>query len=130
MLSVDEVVGLIIHKYYKEKKSKQNVMSRQKMPCTRCGVHISPTWRPGPCGTSSLCNACGLMYMVRNKRPRMVDLVLSGGEAVWMERDASNLQWYESFRADAKDPRVCTWLAQETDRLEFVKRKKRKYVEM
>ena len=85
-MHLDEVVGMIISEYYKQKKDTQKVMSRQKLPCTRCGAVLSTTWRPGPCGASSLCNACGVMYMVRNQRPRMIDLVLSEERALWMER--------------------------------------------
>lgn len=129
MLSVDEVVGLIINEYYKQ-HSNQKVMSKKRMACTRCRTHISPTWRPGPCGTSSLCNKCGLLYMVRQNRPRMIDLVMTNGNPVWMERKKDNLQWHESSCADRKDPRIRTWMSQEVDRLEFVNSKKRKFVEM
>ena len=74
---LDEIVGYIIGEYYKQNGEHQKVMSRSKMPCTRCRCLLSATWRPGPCGTSSLCNACGLLYMIRNQRPRMIDLVIS-----------------------------------------------------
>jgi late competence protein required for DNA uptake (superfamily II DNA/RNA helicase) len=130
MLTIDEVCGLIINQYYKQTNIKQQVMSRQKMPCTRCGTHISPTWRPGPCGTSSLCNKCGLLYMVRSHRPRMIDLVVSHGRPVWMERQTDSLQWMESDVADTKDPRIHKWLTHEEERIEFVESKKRKFVEM
>lgn len=130
MLTLDEVCGLIINQYYKQANTKQKVMSRQKMPCTRCGTHISPTWRPGPCGTSSLCNKCGLLYMERNHRPRMVDLVVSNDLPVWMERESDTLQWRQSKVADTKDPRIHKWITHEEERIEFVKSKKRKFVEM
>jgi len=131
MLTLDQVCGLIISEYYKQQQSPiQNVMNKRKMPCTRCGVHVSPTWRPGPCGTSSLCNRCGLLYMVRNQRPRMVDLVLSNTEAVWMERDANTLHWSISIRADTKDSRIRAWMDHEEERSQFVQSKKRKFVEM
>lgn len=129
-LSVDEVVGIIINEYYKTQQKTQQIMSKKRMPCTRCRTHISPTWRPGPCGTSSLCNKCGLMYMVRNYRPRMIDLVMSDGKPTWMERRKDSLQWHESLAADTKDPRIQTWAQQEEERVDFVNSKKRKFVEM
>ena len=129
-LSIDEVCGLIINEYYKKQNKSSNVMSKHKMPCTRCGVHLSPTWRPGPCGTSSLCNKCGLLYMTRSHRPRMVDLVVSNGQPVWMERETDTLQWVESSLADEKDPRIMLWMNQEEERAEFIQSKKRKFIEM
>lgn len=129
MLTVDEVCGHIINEFYKQ-QSKQNVMSRQRLPCTKCRTHTSPTWRPGPCGTSSLCNKCGLMYMVRNHRPRMIELVMSDGQPTWLERKPDSLQWCESFQADLKDSRIRKWSLHEEDRLDFVQSKKRKCVEM
>ena len=68
--------------------------------------------------------------MVRQNRPRMIDLVMSNENPVWMERKKDTLQWHESRRADEKDPRIRTWCTQEVDRLEFVQNKKRKFVEM
>lgn len=130
MLSIDEVCGLIINEYYKEQNKSSHVMSKHKMPCTRCGVHLSPTWRPGPCGTSSLCNKCGLLYMARSHRPRMVDLVVSNGQPVWMEREPDTLQWVESSLADEKDPRIMSWMNHEEERAEFIQSKKRKFIEM
>lgn len=129
-MHIDEVVGYIISEYYKQKNVTQKVMSRQKLPCTRCGVLMSTTWRPGPCGASSLCNACGVMYMVRNQRPRMIDLVLSEERAVWMERAADSFQWLESKEADMKDPRIQRWYAHEEERVDFVESKKRKFVDL
>jgi len=68
--------------------------------------------------------------MVRNQRPRMVDLVLSNTEAVWMERDANTLHWSISKRADTKDSRIRAWMDHEEERSQFVQSKKRKFVEM
>jgi hypothetical protein len=130
-MHLDEVVGAIIAEYYRcTGANKQKVMSRQKMPCTHCRTMTSTTWRPGPCGTSSLCNACGVMYMVRAQRPRMIDLVISEKRAVWMERTPGSMQWQESVPADLRDPRIQTWRRQEEERNAFVESKKRKYVEM
>lgn len=129
-MHLDEVVGMIISEFYKQKKDTQKVMSRQKLPCTRCGAVLSTTWRPGPCGASSLCNACGVMYMVRNQRPRMIDLVLSEERALWMERAPDSFQWFESKEADMKDPRIQRWYAHEEERVDFVESKKRKFVDL
>ena len=127
---LDEIVGYIIGEYYKQNGEHQKVMSRSKMPCTRCRCLLSATWRPGPCGTSSLCNACGLLYMIRNQRPRMIDLVISDGRVIWMERRSDSLRWQESSDADMKDPRVKTWFRQEEERLQFIESKKRKFVDL
>lgn len=105
-------------------------MSRKKLPCTRCGAHLSCTWRPGPCGTSSLCNACGCQYMARGERPRMIDLVMDGDRVVWMERNPETFQWYESYEADKKDARIQNWAQHEEERVNFVESKKRKYVDL
>ena len=129
-MHLDEIVGIIIQAYYKEVGSKTNCMSRQKLPCTRCRAHLSSTWRPGHCGTSSLCNACGVQYMVRGERPRMIDLVVDEGRVIWMERKSDTFQWYESHEADVSDFRIEKWARHEEERVEFVERKKRKFVEL
>lgn len=129
-MQLDAIVGLIIQEYYKHNVIDKKIMSRQKLPCTRCGTHVASTWRPGPCGTSSLCNTCGVMYMVRNNRPRMVDLVMDENRCVWMARHQDTLQWYEDREADIKDKRVSTWVRQEKERNAYVESKKRKFVDM
>ena len=130
-MHLDEVVGYIISEYYKAQKCKtQQVMSRHKLPCTRCRRMMSTTWRPGPCGTSSLCNACGVMYMVREQRPRMVDLVISQDRVIWMQRSSGSMRWEESHDADMKDPRIAQWYRQEEERVDFVESKKRKFVSL
>lgn len=129
-MQLDAIVGLIIQEYYKHNVMDKKIMSRQKLPCTRCGTHLASTWRPGPCGTSSLCNTCGVMYMVRNNRPRMVDLVMDENRCVWMARHPETLQWYEDREADIKDKRVSTWVRQEKERIAYVESKKRKFVDM
>lgn len=129
-MHLDEVVGIIISEYYKQHESGHRVMSRQKMPCTRCGTMLSTTWRPGPCGTSSLCNKCGVMYMVRQARPRMIDLVISEDRPIWMERAKDSMRWKTSKEADMKDPRIRRWVQQEEERVSFVESKKRKFVQL
>lgn len=129
-MQLDEVIGIIIQAYYKEMGCKKHCMSRLKLPCTRCGAHLSSTWRPGPCGTSSLCNACGVQYMVRGDRPRMIDLVRAEGRTIWMERNPENFQWCESYEADMKDCRIKSWSRHEEEREQFVESKKRKFVEL
>lgn len=129
-VDIDTIVGLIVHEYYNQNAVSKKTMSRQKLPCTRCGTHVASTWRPGPCGTSSLCNTCGVMYMDRCTRPRMVDLVIDEGRCVWMARHQDTLQWYEDREADIKDKRVVTWVRQEKERNAYVESKKRKFVDM
>lgn len=129
-VDIDTIVGLIVHEYYNQNAVSKKTMSRQKLPCTRCGTHVASTWRPGPCGTSSLCNTCGVMYMDRCTRPRMVDLVMDEGRCVWMARHQDTLQWYEDREADIKDKRVVTWVRQEKERNAYVESKKRKFVDM
>ncbi len=128
-MNLDQVVGFIIQQYYMNNESSK-IMSRHKLPCTHCGTFISSTWRPGPCGTSSLCNTCGVQYMRRQGRPRMIDLVMDEGKPVWMERDSSTLQWRVQHDADVKDKRIHQWSDHETERIEFVESKKRKFIEL
>jgi len=129
-MTIDEICGHIIQLYYNEQKGTNRVMSRQKMPCTRCRSIISTTWRPGPCGTSSLCNACGLMYMKRGLRPRMIDLFRDEGRTIWMERNSDSLQWQESGQADMKDPRIQHWSRHEEERVDIIRSNKRKFVDL
>ena len=128
-MHLDEVVGNIIQKYYEQNPSKK-LMSRHKLPCTRCRALISSTWRPGPCGTSSLCNTCGVQYMRRQGKPRMIDLVKDGTRTIWVERDTASFQWKETGAADVKDHRIIQWSNHETERLEYVQSKKRKFVHL
>ena len=130
IMHIDEVVGLIINEFYKQRGTKQKIMSRHKLPCTFCQTMVSPTWRPGPCGTSSLCNACGLLYVKRNDRPRMIDLVISEGRPIWMQRCPETLQWHQSKLADIKDHRIKQWADHEEERVKFVECKKRKFVHL
>lgn len=127
-MALDDVVGYIIQQYFSLKKDGTS-MSRYKLPCTRCRAMVSTTWRPGPCGTSSLCNTCGVLYMQRASRPRMVDLVLNGeNKPVWLKRDNSTFQWYEDCPANIKDERIASWSCQESERVQFTQsqHKKRK----
>lgn len=128
-MQLDEIVGQIIQQYYKSTMSVK-AMSRQKLPCTRCRTHVSTAWRPGPCGTGSLCNRCGVMYMVRDTRPRMTDLVLDANRCVWMSRQPDTLQWEEYKEADIKDRRIATWVEQEKERVAYVDSKKRKFIHL
>ena len=60
----------------------------------------------------------------------MIDLVMDEGLPVWMERDNSTLQWREKHKADIKDKRIYQWSNHETERMEFVESKKRKFIEL
>jgi hypothetical protein len=128
-MHLDEVCGMIISAYYKE-SGNSSCMSRQKLPCTRCGAHLSTTWRPGPCGTSSLCNACGVQYMVRGDRPRMIDMVMDDSRVIWMERNPESYQWFESSQADLRDPRILKWFKHEEERVQFADSKKRRFADL
>jgi len=128
-MNLDQIVGFIISRYYQEQQTSK-MMSRHKLPCTRCGTHISSTWRPGPAGTSSLCNTCGVQYMRRQGRPRMIDLVVDNGCPTWMERNIGNLQWCTKQIADIKDERIRQWTNHETERINFVDSKKRKFIHL
>ena len=66
--------------------------------------------------------------MVRDNRPRMIDLVLSENRCVWMSRAPDTLQWHEYKTADVKDKRVALWLQQEKERTAYVESKKRKFI--
>ena len=68
--------------------------------------------------------------MRRQARPRMIDLVMDEGQPVWMERDNATLQWRVQHVADVKDPRIRQWSNHETERIEFVENKKRKFIEL
>lgn len=60
----------------------------------------------------------------------MIDLVRDDDRTVWMERDPSSLQWKETREADMIDRRIQQWSNHETERLEYIKSKKRKFVEL
>ena len=105
-------------------------MSRYKLPCTRCGVLLSSTWRPGPCGTASLCHKCGVQYMRRQGKPRMIDLIRDGERTLWVQRDAKSFQWQETYEADMKDRRIQQWSNHENERIEYMQSKKRKFIHL
>ena len=77
--------------------------SRSKLPCTYCGVEQSTTWRPGPCGPSTLCNKCGVAYMDSGRRNRSIDLIMHKNEPVWCKRDASSWEWVIERKAPFND---------------------------
>jgi|TARA_B110000093_G_C12871095_1_gene367728 hypothetical protein len=60
----------------------------------------------------------------------MIDLVMDEGKAVWMARNPGTLQWREERAADLKDARIRQWSNHETERIEFVESKKRKFVDL
>jgi len=51
------------------------------------------------------------------------------GRPVWMARDSVTLQWHVQHAADIKDTRIHQWSNHETERIEFVESKKRKFIE-
>jgi len=125
-MALDDVVSFIVQRYFSLTKDGMN-MSRFKLPCTRCRTMVSTTWRPGPCGTSSLCNTCGVQYMERAGRPRMVDLVLQeDGQAVWLKRDPGTFQWRKDCVSDPNDKRIMAWAQQESERVHFTQKQRKK----
>lgn len=133
---LNKVVSRIIQDYHRKSiflevpgvDGKRGSMSRFKKPCTRCHTMVSPTWRPGPCGSSTLCNACGVLYMDREHRTRMIDLILHGKKPTWISRDSKNFQWMLHGEADISDERIRKWTDHEMERqtLRDVERKRRK----
>lgn len=133
---LNKVVSRIIQDYHRKSIfleepgmcGKRGSMSRFKKPCTRCHTMVSPTWRPGPCGSSTLCNACGVLYMDREHRTRMVDLILHGAKPMWISRNTKNFQWALHREANLKDERIRKWTDHEMERqsLRDVERKRRK----
>lgn len=133
---LNKVVSRIIQDYHRKSifleepgmGGKRGSMSRFKKPCTRCHTMVSPTWRPGPCGSSTLCNACGVLYMDREHRTRMVDLILHGAKPMWISRDTKNFQWALHREANLKDERIRKWTDHEIERqsLRDIERKRRK----
>ena len=94
-----------------EKNSK--TQSKTKLPCTYCGAIESSTWRPGPCGPSTLCNKCGVMYMDSGKRNRQIDLVCIKNTAMWVKKDATSWMWKQDKEAPVDDHRVQMWIQRE-----------------
>lgn len=105
-------------KKVKPQKIKKTCKSRSGMPCTFCGARVATTWRPGPCGTATLCNPCGIKYSDNGKRTRCIDLVLeSFNSAVWVQRNG--MSWEQVRQADMKDPRIVRWLRHQIERREI-----------
>jgi hypothetical protein len=113
-------------KYVESELNKTNIIlkdklctSRSKLPCTYCGVDQSTTWRPGPCGPSTLCNKCGVAYMDTGRRNRSIDLIMQKNVPVWCKRDASSWEWVIERKAPLNDPRVQMWIRHEASRREI-----------
>jgi hypothetical protein len=60
----------------------------------------------------------------------MIDLVKDEARTIWVERDAASFQWKETRHADLKDHRIIQWSNHETERLEYIASKKRKFVHL
>lgn len=130
--SLDIVVNFIIEKFTNT-NTKKSHGSRgsgkiRDLPCSCCRTYSSPTWRPGPVGSGTLCNTCGLHYKKRDDRPRMIDLVLVNNRVTWMKRNKSSLQWETMYMANEDDPRIMSWKESEIDKINYSKSKKRKYI--
>lgn len=91
--------------------------SKTKLPCTYCQTTESTTWRPGPCGASTLCNTCGVKYMDSGKRNRQIDLILKKGVPMWVKKDPTSWMWKEDKNGDVNDTRVQQWISREQIRL-------------
>ena len=90
--------------------------SRSKLPCTYCSITKSPTWRPGPCGPSTLCNKCGVLYMNSGNRTRNIDLLCKQGKPVWYRRNPTTWDWKAEKEISMDDPRVSAWYHREMRR--------------
>ena len=100
--------------------TKAPTQSRTKLPCTYCGTPESTTWRPGPCGPSTLCNTCGVKYMDTGKRIRQIDLIFARGQAMWVKKDPTSWMWVQEKEAPMSDPRVTQWIQRETVRMKLM----------
>jgi hypothetical protein len=119
-MNIEQICTIIINHYTKTLNQ-----GNEKKQCSCCKINSSLTWRPGPVGSRSLCNACGLKYKKNGERPRMIDLVLLGQKATWIKRNNKTLEWQE-YAADENDPRLMEWKTHEINKNNFVKAKKRK----
>jgi hypothetical protein len=117
-MNIEQICNLMIKHYTMTPNQ-----GKKKQQCSCCGTIESLTWCPGPTGSSSLCNACGLQYKKNGERPRMIDLVLVGETAKWIKRNNTTLKWKE-WDANQTDPRIIEWKQYEMNN--FVKSKKRK----
>ncbi len=108
------IIDAFINYLLADKTSK--TQSKTKLPCTYCSAIESSTWRPGPCGPSTLCNKCGVMYMDTGKRNRQIDLIYTKNTAMWVKKDPTSWMWKEDREADTEDHRVRLWMQRETIR--------------
>jgi hypothetical protein len=119
-LTLDRAVSYLIREFIRTSEAgvsgKRGSMSRSKKPCTRCSTVVSSTWRPGPCGSSTLCNACGVLYMNGDQRTRMIDLILQEDTPIWVTRNSTNYQWSTYGTADLCDERIQKWKRHELER--------------
>lgn len=116
-MSVDGAVHYFTTLYHNHRLKSRERVSRTGFPCTLCGIDVSSTWRPGPCGASTLCNACGLRYMNSKSRERCIDLILRNNcQAVWVEKCNTTCQWKEMFEADPDDERIQRWVNHQLER--------------
>lgn len=109
---IDDFIAFIINQ-----NTKSVATSKTKQPCTHCHTLESTTWRPGPCGASTLCNTCGVKYMDSGKRNRQIDLILKKGVPIWVKKDATSWMWKEDQTANVDDPRIRQWVSREQVRL-------------
>ncbi|KAJ1920463.1 white collar 2 type of transcription factor [Mycoemilia scoparia] len=54
----------------KPRKRKKNRPVEDRI-CSDCRTRESPEWRKGPLGPKTLCNACGLRWAKKNKKPEL-----------------------------------------------------------
>ena len=113
--AIDAFIAFILNH-----NTKAPTQSRTKLPCTYCGAVESTTWRPGPCGPSTLCNTCGVKYMDSGKRNRQIDLIMKRGVAVWVKKDPTSWMWVQDKEAPTDDPRVTQWMQRESVRMKLM----------
>lgn len=113
--SIDAFIAFVL-----SSNTKTPTQSRTKLPCTYCNTPEATTWRPGPCGPSTLCNTCGVKYMDSGKRNRQIDLIMKRGQAMWVKKDPTSWMWVQEKEAPMSDPRVTQWIQRETVRMKLM----------
>jgi len=67
--------------HQRRKKFKKTTLGDDQRVCMTCGRTDSPEWRKGPHGPKTLCNACGLRWAKRTRRPES-EMAIASNSAV------------------------------------------------
>ena len=108
---MDQIISELLDMYNRE--CSRLYYSRSGLCCTFCGCERSCTWRPGPCGSSTLCNSCGILYTTSGNRQRRIELVLRDSRALWVRLKEDGWTWEVDHEADSKDERISEWMNHE-----------------